>query len=71
VGLINVLNHPNFFNPVLGGFKDFVRLTHFNDYVGWKSSNPVISSDGKMMGFQIAHTADEAGVGYVLVLHKF
>jgi hypothetical protein len=39
-----------------GTGKDFVRLTHFNDYMGWKASNPVISSDGKMMAFQIAHT---------------
>lgn len=30
--------------------KDFVRLTNFNDYVGWKASNPVIC-DGKMMAF--------------------
>ena len=54
-----------------GTGKDFVRLTHFNDYEGWKASNPVISTDGKLMAFQIAHTADEAGVGYGLVLYKF
>ena len=54
-----------------GTGKDFVRLTHFNDYEGWKASNPIISTDGKLMAFQIAHTADEAGVGYGLVLYKF
>jgi hypothetical protein len=50
--------------------KDFVRLTNFNDYEGWKASNPVISTDGKTMAFQIARTADEAGVGYGIVLMK-
>ncbi len=51
-----------------GTGKDFVRLTHFNDYEGWKASNPVVSTDGKMMAFQVAHTADRAGVGYGIVL---
>lgn len=49
----------------------YERLTHFNDYEGWKASNPVISTDGKMMAFQVAHTADRAGVGYGIVLYHF
>lgn len=53
------------------GGKDFTRLTHFNDYEGWKASNPVISTDGKLMAFQAAHTADEAGVGYGILLYRF
>ena len=52
-----------------GTGKDWTRLTHFNDYAGWKASNPVISTDGKLMAFQVAHTADRAGVGYGIVLH--
>ena len=52
-----------------GTGKDFARLTRFNDYQGWKASNPVISTDGKLMAFQVAHTADRAGVGYGIVLH--
>ena len=51
-----------------GTGKDFVRVTHFNDYQGWKASNPVVSTDGRYMAFQIARTADEAGVGYGIVL---
>ena len=51
-----------------GSGKDFVRLTHFNDYEGWKASNPVISTDGRLMAFQVAHAADRAGVGYGIVL---
>jgi len=48
--------------------KDFVRVTHFNDYEGWKASNPVVSTDGKWIAYQIARAADEAGVGYGIVL---
>ncbi len=51
-----------------GTGKDFVRMTHFNDYQGWKASNPVVSTDGRYLAFQIARTADEAGVGYGIVL---
>ncbi len=54
-----------------GTGKDFVRLTHFNDDEGWKASNPVITTDGKMMAFQVAHTTDRAGVGYGIVLYRF
>ena len=43
-------------------------LTRFNDYEGWKASNPVVSTDGRLMAFQAARTADEAGVGYGLLL---
>lgn len=51
-----------------GTGKDFVRVTNFNDYQGWKASNPVISTNGRYMAFQIARTSDEAGVGYGIVL---
>ena len=54
-----------------GTGKDFVRLTHFNDYEGWKASNPVVATTGKFMAFQIARTKDEAGVGYGICLYKF
>jgi hypothetical protein len=54
-----------------GTGKDFVRLTNFNDYEGGKSSNPVVSTDGKYMAFQFANTADPAGVGYGILLYRF
>ena len=54
-----------------GTGKDFVRLTNFNDYEGGKASNPVISTDGKLMAFQSARTTDPAGVGYGLLLYHF
>lgn len=54
-----------------GTGKDFKRLTYFNDYEGYKASNPVVSTDGKFMAFQVAHPADEAGVGYGILLYRF
>lgn len=54
-----------------GTGKDFERLTHFNDYAGGKASNPVVSTDGKIMAFQMARTTDEAGVGYGILLWRF
>jgi len=53
-----------------GTGRDFTRLTTFNDHQGWKASNPVVSTDGRLMAFQVARTTDEAGVGYgILLLH--
>ena len=54
-----------------GTGKDFVRLTHFNDFENGKASNPVISTDGRFMAFQTANTADPAGVGYGILLYWF
>lgn len=54
-----------------GTGKDFTRLTHFNDYEGYKASNPVVSTDGKFMAFQLASPRDEAGVGYGILLYHF
>jgi hypothetical protein len=54
-----------------GTGKDFTRLTHFNDYEGGKASNPVVSTDGRFMAFQIGNSADPAGVGYGILLYWF
>src|SRR5581483_3915467 len=54
-----------------GTGKDFVRLTHFNDYEGGKASNPVVSTDGRFMAFQTARASDPAGVGYGILLYWF
>jgi hypothetical protein len=54
-----------------GTGKDFTRLTYFNDYQGYKASNPVVSTDGRFMAFQVAHPADEAGVGYGILVYHF
>ncbi len=54
-----------------GTGRDFVRLTHFNDYEGGKASNPVVSADGRFLAFQAARTSDPAGVGYGILLYWF
>jgi hypothetical protein len=54
-----------------GTGKDFVRVTTFNDYEGFKASNPVLSTDGKFMAFQLANTKDPAGVGYGILIYRF
>ncbi len=48
----------------LDGSGEAKRLTYFNDYKGYRASNPSISDDGKFMAFQLARTGDRAGVGY-------
>ncbi|GIU73663.1 MAG: hypothetical protein KatS3mg004_0750 [Bryobacteraceae bacterium] len=53
-----------------GKGQSFERLTFFNDYEGWKASNPVVSTDGRYMAFQVARSEDEAGVGYGILLKR-
>jgi len=48
--------------------KDFVRLTRWGDYDGYKASNPVVSPDGRWVAFQSARNNDPAGVGYGIFL---
>jgi hypothetical protein len=40
------------------------RLTFFSDYAGYKASNGVVSDDGKFVAFQLAKSAEAAGVGH-------
>ncbi len=47
----------------LDGSGETERLTFFADYPGYKSSNPVVSDDGRYMAFQYAKKGDWAGVG--------
>jgi hypothetical protein len=54
-----------------GTGKDFTRLTHFNDYEGGKAANPVISTDGRFMAFQVGKSGDPAGVGYGILIYWF
>ena len=54
-----------------GSGKDFTRLTFFNDYEGFKASNPVVSTDGRFMAFQSARASDPAGVGYGILIYWF
>ncbi len=49
---------------------DFVRMTRWGEYAGFKASNPVVSPDGKTIAFQSARSRDPAGVGYGIYLLK-
>lgn len=49
---------------------DFVRMTRWGDYPGYKASNPVVSPDGRTIAFQSARSSDPAGVGYGIFLLK-
>lgn len=54
-----------------GTGKNFVRLTHFNDYEGGKASNPVVAANGKFMAFQAARSTDPPGIGHGILLYWF
>jgi hypothetical protein len=47
----------------LDGTGESERLTFFADHEGYKSSNPVVSDDGRFIAFQVAKEGDWAGVG--------
>jgi hypothetical protein len=47
----------------LDGDGPWEQITHFTDYKGYKSSNPVVSDDGRSIAFQMARKGDPAGVG--------
>ena len=47
------------------------RLTNFNRYPGFKSSNPVVSDDGRYMAFPDGQGGGPAGVGRGIFLYDF
>jgi hypothetical protein len=53
----------------LDGSGAYQRLTFFNDYPGYKASNPVVSDDGKFIAFQMARSREAAGVGHGLFIY--
>jgi hypothetical protein len=63
--------HVDIWKLSLDGKRTWERLTHFNKYIGYKASNPVVSDDGRFMAFQMAKSRDPAGVGYGIFLYDF
>jgi hypothetical protein len=53
----------------LDGSGQYQRLTFFSDHAGYKSSNPVVSDDGKFIAFQMAKSTEAAGVGHGIFLY--
>lgn len=57
-----------------GTGENYERLTYFSDVEGYRSSNPVVSDDGKMMAFQASISGSAAGAGcgiYLFDLEKY
>jgi hypothetical protein len=62
--------HVDLYKLALDGSGRLVeRLTRFNDYPGYKASNPVVSDDGRLMAFQMAKTTEAAGVGHGIFVY--
>ncbi len=55
--------HIDIYKLALDGSGSYERMTFFNDYPGYKASNPVVSDDGKFIAFQYARMGDRAGIG--------
>jgi hypothetical protein len=53
----------------LDGSSQYEQLTHFTDYAGFRSSNPVVSDDGRVMAFQLARSVEAAGVGHGIFVY--
>jgi hypothetical protein len=49
---------------------EFVRMTRWGDFDGYKASNPTVSPDGKWFAFQSARSVDPAGVWYGFFLYR-
>lgn len=56
--------HVDVYRLLLDGSGKVERLTRFNDYTGYKASNPVVSDDGRFIAFQMAKSHEAAGVGH-------
>ena len=57
-----------------GTGKNIERLTYFNEYTGYHAGNPVVSTDGKFMAFQMGVAADIGaltGAGEGLFIYWF
>jgi hypothetical protein len=55
----------------LDGSGEMQRLTYFADVPTYRSSNPVVSDDGRYMAFQMGRSGVAAGIGYGLFLYDF
>ena len=57
------IHYNDIYKLALNGSGQTQRMTFFADYPGYKSTNPVVSDDGRYMAFQFAKRGDMAGVG--------
>ena len=57
------IHYNDIYKPALNGSGHTERPTFFSNYLVYKSTNPVVSNDGRYMAFQFAKRGDLAGVG--------
>ncbi len=62
------IHYNDIYKLALDGSGKTERLTFFANYPGYKSTNPVVSDDGRYMAFQFARRGDMAGVGRGILL---
>jgi hypothetical protein len=60
--------HIDLYKLALDGSIRTERLTFFNDYPGYKASNPVVSDDGRFIAFQLAKSNEAAGIGHGILV---
>jgi hypothetical protein len=56
-----------------GSGNNLERLTYFNEYKGFTASNPVVSTDGRFMAFQVGHSRNygaHTGSGKGILLYR-
>ncbi len=65
------IHYNDIYKLALDGSGQTQRMTFFADYPGYKSTNPVVSDDGRYMAFQFAKRGDMAGVGRGILIFDF
>ena len=65
------IHYNDIYKLALDGSGQTERMTFFSDYPGYKSTNPVVSDDGRYMAFQFAKRGDMAGVGRGILIFDF
>jgi hypothetical protein len=55
--------HIDLHKLALDGSGRYERLTYFQEYPGYKATNPAVSDDGRYIAFQAAKIGDVAGIG--------
>ncbi|MBN2180340.1 MAG: hypothetical protein JW715_00390 [Sedimentisphaerales bacterium] len=61
--ILKGIHYNDIYKLALDGSGRTERVTFFADYPGYKSTNPVVSDNGRYMAFQYAKRGDPAGVG--------
>jgi hypothetical protein len=64
-------HYADIYRLTLDGSGKMERLTYFAEVPTYRSSNPVISDDGRYMAFQMGRSGQAAGTGFGIFLYDF